>query len=134
MAFNKVILHGRLTKDVELKTTQSGTSYCKFTVAVDRPYAKDGEDRKTDFIDCTAWRKTAEIIAKYFSKGQGIIVDGQLHNNNYEDGNGVKHYSCIVQVDSIDFAERKDAQDGTVSAPPKEPNFEEIAEGEDLPF
>lgn len=108
---NKIILHGRLTKDPELR--QVGTdklSLCNFTVAVDRPYSKG--ETKADFIKCQAWRQTADFIGKYFSKGKLIIVEGMLTNNNYEDKNGVKHYSYVVGVQNVSFGESKNSSSG----------------------
>ena len=107
---NTVILMGRLTADPEIKTTSSGISFCKFTVAVDRNFAdKTTGERQADFISCVAWRQTAEFINKYFSKGKMIIVEGTLQNNNYTDSNGVKHYSYNVVADSVSFGESKSA-------------------------
>lgn len=103
---NKVILMGRLTADPELKQTQSGIAFCKFTVAINRPKQKDKE-QEADFISVTAWRNTAEFVAKYFAKGKMIIVEGSLRNNNYTDNNGVKHYSMDVLADSVNFGESK---------------------------
>lgn len=100
--FNKIILMGRLTKDPELKTTQSGVTMCRFSVAVDRAYSK-GQEKQTDFFDITAWRQTAEFVSKYFSKGRVILVEGKLQNNNYTDQNGVKHYQNVVIADSVAF-------------------------------
>lgn len=99
--YNRVILMGRLTKDPELKTTQSGISMCRFSIAVDR-YSK-GEDKKCDFIDCTAWRQTAEFVCKYFSKGRMIHVEGDIQNNNYTDSNGIKHYQNTINVQNVSF-------------------------------
>lgn len=106
---NKVILMGRLTADPELKQTQNGIAYCMITVAVNRPKIKDKE-QEADFISVQAWRNTAEFISKYFSKGKMIIVEGSLRNNNYTDQNGVKHYSMVVQADSVNFGESKGSQ------------------------
>lgn len=106
---NKVILMGRLTADPELKQTQNGIAYCMITVAVNRPKIKDKE-QEADFISVQAWRNTAEFICKYFSKGKMIIVEGSIRNNNYTDKNGVKHYSMIVQADSVNFGESKGSQ------------------------
>ena len=107
---NTVILMGRLTADPEIKTTSSGISFCKFTVAVDRNFAdKTTGERQTDFISCVAWRQTAEFINKYFSKGRMIIIEGSLQNNNYTDKNGVKHYSYDVVADNVLFGESKSA-------------------------
>ncbi len=107
---NRVFLHGRLTRDPELRQTTSGIAVVKFSVAVDRPYSKDKE-KECDFIECVAWRQTAEFVSRYFSKGNAIILEGQLRNNNYEDKNGTKHYSYSVLVDQVHFAESKKQQD-----------------------
>lgn len=110
--YNRVILMGRLTRDPELKTTQSGISMCRFSIAVDR-YSK-GDEKKADFIDCTAWRQTAEFVCKYFSKGRMIHIEGDIQNNNYTDNNGVKHYSNIVNVQNVSFCgDKSGGQEGT---------------------
>lgn len=107
---NKVILMGRLTADPELKQTSNGTSICRFAVAVNRPYAdKQTGERQADFISVTAWRSTADFVAKYFTKGRMIIVEGSLRNNDYTDQNGVKHYSMNVQADGVAFGESKNS-------------------------
>lgn len=101
MALNKVIIMGRITHELELKQTQSGTAVLSFSVAVDR-YSKDGE-QQADFINCVAWGKSAEFIGKYFSKGRMIAITGNLHTRTYDDKNGVKHHITEVNVDSADF-------------------------------
>lgn len=106
--YNRVILMGRLTKDPELKTTQSGISMCRFSIAVDR-YSK-GDDKKCDFIDCTAWRQTAEFVCKYFSKGRMIHVEGDIQNNNYTDNNGIKHYQNTINVQNVSFCGDKSSE------------------------
>jgi single-strand DNA-binding protein len=113
---NKVILMGRLTADPELKQTQNGVAVCKINVAVNRPKIKDKE-QEADFISVQAWRNTAEFISKYFSKGKMIIVEGSLRNNNYTDQNGVKHYSMVVQADSVAFGESKGNQQNNQQQP-----------------
>lgn len=100
---NKVILMGRIAQDLELKQTQSGNAVLSFTVAVERSYAPQGQDRQTDFISCVAWRKTAEFINKYFAKGRMIAVEGNLQTRTYEDKNGTKHYVTEVVVDNVSF-------------------------------
>lgn len=103
---NKVILCGRLTADPELKQTTSGIATCRFTVAVDRRIAnKETGEREADFVTCVAWRKTAEFLSKFFSKGKLICLEGSLRNNNYQDKNhsDVTHYTMEVQVDNIEF-------------------------------
>lgn len=110
--YNRVILMGRLTRDPELRTTQSGVAMCRFSIAVERSFARQGEERQTDFFDITAWRQQAEFVCKYFSKGRMIHVEGTLQNNNYTDQNGVKHYSTAILADRIDFCGDKPASGG----------------------
>lgn len=100
---NRVILMGRITQDLDLKQTPSGVSVLQFNVAVDRNYAKQGEERQTDFITCVAWRQQAEFIKRYFGKGRMIALEGNLRTRNYEDKNGSKHYVTEVYVDSVSF-------------------------------
>ena len=99
---NSVILVGRLVADPELKTTQSGLEVTSFRVAVDRPYSKDGE-KKADFIDVVAWRKTAAFICQYFSKGKPIAVKGSLQTRTYETQDGSKRYVTEVLADNVEF-------------------------------
>ena len=106
--FNRCIFMGRLVADPEQRQTQSGVAVCRFRIAVNRPKSKDG-NQEADFIGCTAWRGTAEFVARYFSKGQMIHVEGQLRNNDYTDNNGVKHYSMEVLCDEVHFGESKNA-------------------------
>lgn len=99
---NKVILLGRLTKDPELKVTPSGVNVCSFSIAVNRRFAKEGQP-DADFINCVAWRNTAEFIAKYFSKGKQIGIVGSLQTDKYEK-DGQTHYKTDVLVDEAYFA------------------------------
>ena len=106
---NRVILMGRLTAIPELKTTQSGNSVTSFSVAVDRNYVKQGEERKADFINCVAWRNTAEFICRYFGKGSMIAVEGQLQTRTYQAKDGSNRYVTEVMVDNVSFTgERRD--------------------------
>lgn len=107
MALNKAIIMGRITHDLEVRQTQSGTAVLQFTVAVDRNYSKDGGEKQTDFINCVAWRNTAEHIGKWFSKGRMIAIDGHLQTRSYEDKNGTKHYVTEIMVDSVYFTGEK---------------------------
>ena len=134
MALNRVILFGRLTKDPELRQTQNGVAVVRFTVACDRQFAdKQTGNREADFIECVAWRNTAEFVSRYFSKGASITVEGTLQNNNYEDKNGVKHYSYVVIAEQVGFGgSKKESQD---DAPRLDPNdFEEIISDGETPF
>lgn len=100
---NKVILTGRITHDIEIRQTPSGNSVTQFSIAVERSYAKQGEERQTDFITIVAWNKTAEFIGRYFAKGRSIAVIGQLRSRTYDDKNGTKHYVTEVFADEVQF-------------------------------
>lgn len=108
---NKVILIGRLCADPEFRQTTSGIAVCRIRLAVDRPKQKD-QEQQADFVNCTAWRNTAEFISRYFTKGKKIIVEGSLRNNDYTDNNGVKHYSMEVQIQNVEFGESKGSDGG----------------------
>lgn len=109
---NRVILMGRITQDLELKQTQSGNAVLSFTVAVDRNYAPQGQDRQTDFINCVAWKQKAEFINNYFAKGRMIAVEGNLQTRTYDDKNGTKHYITEVVVDNVSFTGEPKQQSG----------------------
>lgn len=124
--FNKVILMGRLVADPELRQTPNNISVCRFRIAVDRGYSADKE-KKADFITVVAWRATADFVAKYFSKGKMIIVEGALHNADYTDSNNVKHYAMEVTADRVAFGGGK--TDNTVDKQEAEKNSADIAKG-----
>ena len=108
MAFNKVILIGNLTKDIELKQMPSGMMFTNFDIAVARAFKnKQTGEVKTDFSHCQAGGKTAELLGRYFSKGKAVVVEGGLRNNNYTDQSGVKHYGFVVNVQAVSFAGNK---------------------------
>lgn len=134
---NQIILKGRLVADPELRQTQSGIATCRFKIAVDK--ISKSEEKKADFIDCDAWRSTAEFIAKYFKKGQEILISGALHNNNYEKADGTKVYGYTVTADKVEFCGAKGS--GTVSDQNNPGavlgdlgDFEEILSDGDVPF
>ena len=136
--FNKVILGGRMTADAELKQTPSGVSVCTFSVAVNRKGGKDG-DQKTDFINCVAWRNTADFISKYFGKGSSIMLCGSLQKRSWQDNNGVTRYATEVIVDDVYFVDSKGESNGAVvpnSVPygASDVNFEEMTADDSLPF
>lgn len=111
---NHIIIMGRLTRDPELRNTSSGTPVVSFTVAVDRDFSgKDGGEKQTDFIDCTAWRGTAEFISKYFAKGSMIVVAGRLEIRNWIDKEGNKRRNAEVVADSVYFGESRKSQETT---------------------
>ena len=127
---NKVILLGRLTKDPETRYTQStNTPVTSFTLAVNRRFVKQGEERQADFINIVSWNKTAEFVSKYFSKGQQVGVIGRIQTRNYDDEQGVKHYITEVIAEEVYFAgEKKEkAQNDPTD------DFE-ITNSDDLPF
>lgn len=133
---NKVILMGRLTRNPELKYTPSNVAVCSFSIAIDRRYAKPGEQRETDFINIVAWRNTAEFISKYFTKGQMINVCGSLQTREWNDAQGQKRYATEVIVDEVNFCgdgAKKDPLDDVVSAVANM-GFTPVANDDDLPF
>ena len=109
---NKAIIMGRLVADPEVRQTPSGVSCCQFTVAVNRDYVQQGQERQADFISVVAWRQTAEFVGKYFSKGKMIIVEGSMRTRTYDDKRypDVKHYVTEVYADKIHFGEAKGTQ------------------------
>lgn len=132
MAINECVIMGRLTADVELRSTQSGVSVCNFTVAVDRQYKKD-EERITDWIDCVAWKGTAEFIEKYFHKGDMIAVVGSVQTRNWEDQNGNKRKSTELIVDNVSFAGNKREMGNTVTTTASNDDSGVTAD-DDIPF
>lgn len=160
---NVVALMGRLVYDPELKTTQNGTNVCSFRIAVDRSFARQGEERKADFIDVTAWRQTAEFVSKYFQKGSMIAIEGSLQTRQCQDKNGNNRTATEVLASQASFCGGKAAEKPAVrdfgqqteshvreantahSAPQKPQSIPEYSQGsaddfsviddsEDLPF
>lgn len=107
---NKIIIQGRLVADPDYRQTQSGVSVCRIRVACERSVAnKQTGERESDFIGCTCWRTSADFVSKWFKKGDMILVEGSLHNNDYTDQNGVKHYAMDVTVDSVNFCGKRES-------------------------
>lgn len=104
---NRVVLVGRLTRDPEMRYTQSGIAVTRFTLACDRPFSGQDGKREADFIDCVVWRKQAENVSKYLSKGSMAGVDGRLQISSYEGQDGQKRYRAEVVADSVRFLEPK---------------------------
>ena len=127
---NKVILMGRLTRDIELRSTPQGISTCSFSMAVDRNFVREGEERNADFINCVAWRQTAEFISKYFKKGNLIAIEGSIQTRSWDDTDGKKRYATEVIVSQAYFAESKNVQSGA----PEEKLTEAFGDDDDLPF
>ena len=132
---NKIILMGRLTRDPELRRTQSGTAVASFALAVDRDYKPQDGERETDFIDVVAWRGTGEFVSKYFSKGRMAVVEGRLQVRDWKDKDGAKRRSTEVVADNVYFGDSKKVSD---SDTPEEPSGEirELPDEEkgELPF
>lgn len=150
---NQIVLMGRLTRDPELRHTQSGVAVASFTIAVDRDFqSRDGGDRQTDFIDIVAWRNTAEFVSKYFAKGQMAVVSGRLQIRDWTDRDGGKRRSAEVIADNIYFGESKKSRDsgsygdaasyggstsyggGYSAAQTIAPDFSEVDDDGELPF
>ena len=105
---NHITVMGRLVRDPELRRTGSGVAVASFTVAVERDFGgRDGGERKTDFINCVAWRQTGEFISKYFAKGRMIVVDGRLEMRDWTDREGNKRTSAEINVDNAYFGDSK---------------------------
>lgn len=130
---NNIILIGRMTADVELKKTPNDNSVASFTIAVDRRYTPQGQEKQTDFINCVAWRQTAEFVSKYFHKGQRIALQGSLQSRKYTDKDGNNRTAFEVVVDNAEFCEGKKAET-TERAPIADVPYEEISGDDDLPF
>ena len=109
---NRIVLMGRLTRDPELRKTQSDTPVCSFSLAVDRDYKKDGEKKETDFIDIVAWRSTAEFVRNYFAKGRMAVVEGRLQIREWTDKEGGKRRSAEVIADNVYFGDSKPKNGG----------------------
>lgn len=142
---NHIVIMGRLTRDPDLRYTQSQLPVVSFTLAVDRDFSgKDGGEKQTDFIDCVAWRSTAEFVSKYFTKGSMAAVSGRLQLRDWTDRDGGKRRSAEVVVDSIYFGgSKKDNSAAPQSAPQQsysapaceQSHFVEMDENdEELPF
>jgi single-strand DNA-binding protein len=108
---NKAILVGRLTKDPEMRTTSSGIAVTSFTVAVNRPYSDQSGEKQTDFINCVIWRKQAENVAKYCTKGSLVAVEGRIQTRSYDHQDGSKRYVTEVVCDSVNFLSSKGSKD-----------------------
>ena len=150
---NKIILMGRLTRDPELRRTQSGTPVTSFAIAVDRDFKAQNGEKETDFIDIVAWRNTAEFVSKYFTKGRMAVVEGRLQIRDWTDKDGGKRRTAEVVADNVYFGDSKrDDNQGSyggqqyansgykpagapVSVYPDNQEFAEIGEEDgDLPF
>lgn len=125
-------MFGRLTKDPELRSTASGIPVCNFTVACDRRYVKQGEERQADFINCIAWQKSAESIAQYFKKGHRIALEGSIQTRNWTDNEGKTRYSTEVVVEQWEFAQSKSEGGAVGQAVPGAAHFPDSKQAEPL--
>jgi single-strand DNA-binding protein len=141
---NMVALMGRLTYEPELRKTPSDVSVLRFQVACDRSYQRAGAERQADFIDCVAWRQTAEFISRYFHKGSMIAVEGTIQTSNYTDKNGNNRKQIEVLANNVSFCGSKNESGGNMDIEPESAakysstdnsDFEEIVDDDDdLPF
>lgn len=137
MAFNKVILIGNMANDPELRSIPSGVSTCSFSIAVNRRFAKEGE-QSCDFINVVAWKTTAEFVAKHFTKGKPILVFGRLQTRNWKDKDGNNRYATEVVADEVSFVGSKEnateAKNYTPDAYKAQTQFEPVDNEQGLPF
>ena len=131
MSINTAVIMGRLTADPELKTTASGLPVLSFSVAVERNYQKEGEEKAVDFINIVAWRKTAEFVSKYFHKGSMIAVEGSIQTRKYEDKDGNKRTAVEILANTVSFC-GKEANSTPVESTPLTDT--DTADDEGLPF
>lgn len=131
---NKVILMGRLTRDPEMRHTNSGTPVTTFSIAIDNGY---GDNKRTDFVNCLAWNKTAEFVTKYFTKGKMIIVIGRITTRSWETQDGKRAYATEVIAKEVSFGETKSSQQ-TATQQPMQDDDDDFTpldeEDDDLPF
>lgn len=130
---NHTDLMGRLTRDPELRYTQTGTPVTAFTLASDTGRKRDDGSRITHFIDCVAWRKTAEFAAKYLAKGRLVVVEGELETRSYEK-DGIKRKVVEINVKSIHFADSKKDAGASPETEASTDDFTEVGDDGDLPF
>ena len=135
---NKTILLGRLTKEPEIRVSQkNNTKVANFTLAVNRKYVAQGEERQADFINIVAYSKLAEFVEKYLNKGLQVCISGRIQTRVYEDNNGQKHYITEIIAEEINFADSQRKVDNTIdtnNTPIVEDTNNEIMQDDDLPF
>lgn len=137
MIRNKVILIGRLTRDIELKKTASDISFANFSLAIDKPYNKEKNHPEAVFVNCNVWRNRADFLAKYFGKGDKVAVEGYLDDNVWTDKDGREHKDKIVVVDDIEFVERKSnksTENDSAKTESSAQSDDEDEDDSDLPF
>ena len=130
---NKIFIMGRLTRDPELRRTQSGTAVTSFSLAVDRDYKSQSGEKETDFIDVVAWRSTAEFVSKYFTKGSMAVVSGRLQIRDWTDREGGKRRSAEVVADNVYFGESKRRDSGDSRSDSYSNSYSRPSSGYDAP-
>lgn len=130
---NRIIVMGRMTRDPELRRTNSGNAVTSFTVAVDRDFKSQSGEKETDFIDVMAWRNTAEFVSKYFSKGRMAVVEGRLQLRDWTDKDGNKRRRAEIVADSVYFGDSK-RDGGDAAQSEQQGGFSEIEDDGDFPF
>ena len=138
---NKVFLIGNLTRDPELTETPSGVAVCHFSIAVNRNYSSPDGERQTDFFNCTAWRSTAETVARYTKKGNKVAVSGSVQLRNYEDNQGAKRTAVDIIVQDVEFLTPKNGSGDSFDDTPapaastrKKPVLQALDDDSDIPF
>ena len=136
---NRIIVMGRMTRDPELRHTNSGTAVASFSLAVDRDFKSQSGEKETDFIDVVAWKNTAEFVSKYFAKGRMAVAEGRLQIRDWTDRDGGKRRSAEVVADNVYFGDSKssDTQSAPASmnsVPVSEAEFQEVDDDWQLPF
>ena len=131
---NNVVIMGRLTRDPELRRTQSGTAVTSFTMAVDRDFKSQSGEKETDFIDVVAWRNTGEFAAKYLAKGRMAAVEGRIQVRDWQDKDGNKRKTTEVVADNVYFADSKRDSKPQESRTVDDQEFDEIEDDGDFPF
>lgn len=131
---NNVVIMGRLTRDPELRRTQSGTAVTSFTMAVDRDFKSQSGEKETDFIDVVAWRNTGEFAAKYLAKGRMVAVEGRIQVRDWQDKDGNRRKSVEVVADNVYFADSKRDSKPQESRTVDDQEFDEIEDDGDFPF
>ena len=137
---NKIVIMGRLTRDPELRRTNSGTAVTSFSIACDRDFKSQSGEKETDFIDIVAWRNTAEFVSRFFSKGRMAVIEGRLQIQDWTDREGIKRRSAQVVADNVYFGDSKssDSKNGWTAPPASGASFADTSAGEqdegELPF
>lgn len=129
---NKVIVMGRLVRNPELRRTNSGTAVASFTIACNRDFKSDGGERESDFIECVAWRNTAEFVSKYFTKGRMSVVSGRLQTRNWTDKEGNKRKATEIVAESVYFGDSKREELQSYAVPQE--SFAELPDDGEIPF